>query len=157
MKKKGKDPFLNRAIDLFIYNLGEINSSSSSCTRKEILRKSGLEPYNGDLIESLPVTNFGKIFRAHFGEIEKNVAYDNATHNNVFRDNYKIYYYYNNEVETNSIFPMIAGKQAILELLELGRTHNWAVMAIGVNGDLGDLGELPSYGYQSLDAFFADE
>lgn len=103
------------------------------------------------------MTNFGKIFRAHFGEIEKNVAYDNATHNNVFRDNYKIYYYYNNEVETNSIFPMIAGKQAILELLELGRTHNWAVMAIGVNGDLGDLGELPSYGYQSLDAFFADE
>jgi len=96
----------------------------------------------------LPVTNFGEILNAHFGEVKKS-----ENHNNVFRDNYKIYYYISHEVETNFIEFMIVGKQAILEILELGRIYNWAVMSPDRN-ELIDLSSLPSYGYLSLDEYF---
>lgn len=132
----------------FVYNLGEIKNSPNYRTIKEKLRQKHYD--DGDVIEALPVTNFGKIFKAHFGEVKKA-----GNHNDVFRDNYKIYYY-DNGVETNFKELMVAEKQAIVEILELGRIHNWAVMSIEKD-ELIDLSELPSYGYQSLEEYFGDE
>lgn len=147
MKRKGKDPFKNRAITLFVYNLGELKNSPDYRTIKEKLRQKTYG--DGEIIETFPTTNFGQIFKAHFGEVK-----EEGVHKIVIKDSYKVYYY-DLGVETNSMEVMVAGKQAIVEILELGRIHNWAVMAID-RSELIHLDSLPSYGYLNLDEYFGD-
>lgn len=147
MKRKGKDPFKNRAYPLFIYNLGELKNSPSYNTIKEKLRQR--DPFDGDIIEMLPLTNFGKIFRSHFVDIKGDEA-----HKDVIRDNYKIYYY-DTGLEDNFIHLTISGRQAIEEIMKLGGIHNWAVMVLDRMG-LIHLDSIASHGYLSLDEFFGD-
>lgn len=149
MKRKGKDPFKNKAITLFVYNVGELKNTSSYSTIKEKLRQKTYEDV--EVIERLPTTNFADILKDHFGEIKK--EYHHVT---VIRDHYKVYYY-DNGVETNFKELMVAGKQAIVEILELGRLHNWAVMSPGRSKGLIHLDSLPSYGYLNLEEYYGDE
>jgi hypothetical protein len=148
---KRKDPFKNRAITLFVYNLGEVKDFLKDCTREEKMRHFGLDPYDGEILDTLPKINFLKFLKLHFGEIKKE-----WNHCDIIRDDYRIYYYHNNGVETNFTELMVAGKQAIVEILELGRKHNWAVISPGRN-ELIDLSSLPSYGYLNLEEYFGDE
>jgi len=149
---KREDPFKNTVIKLFIFNLGEIKNSSGYTTGKEKLRHFGLEPYDGEILDTLPKINFLEILKPHFGEIEKK-----ENHCTIIRDDYKIYYYHNNGVKTNFTELEIVGKQAIVEILELSKIHNWAVMTIGTDRELFALSELSSYGYQSLEAYFGEK
>lgn len=152
MKRTEKDPFKNTAYPIFIYNLGERRDSESRLTREERMQQYGLHPYNQDVLDTLPATNFEEKFEAHFGKVDKH-----SNHVMVVREHYKLYYY-DEGVEANFTHLTIAGKQAILELLELGRIHNWAVICPGGrDGGFVDLSSLPSYGYQSLEAYYGDE
>lgn len=142
------DPFKNRAISLFLYNLGEIKSATDHQVLREKLRCRTYE--DAKVVETLPVTSFGKIFKSHFGNVKTS-----ENHNDIIRDNYKIYYYDNGE-ETCFTELMVAGKQAIVEILKLGSIHNWAVMSPGRN-KLDHLDSMQEYGYLNLDEYFSDD
>jgi len=151
MKINRKDPFKNRAMTLFIYNLGELEAPLDCNTREEKLRHFGLHPYNGEILNGLPKIDFLKILKSHFVEMKIE-----GNHGTLISDRYKIYCYPTKEVEANFKELMIVGKQAITEVLELGKIHNWAVMSPG-RGELIDLSSLPSYGYLSLEEYYGDE